>query len=119
MAVNAPGAGTIKELLANEEDTVTVGQDLVRLELGAATAGKGIEKIIPKDANAASQNSFTTPDPLPSPRKSEGLNTSPPEKPEQISHPKGSLQSTPSSKPKSENVAATLGSREERRVSDV
>jgi 2-oxoglutarate dehydrogenase E2 component (dihydrolipoamide succinyltransferase) len=36
VSVNAPAAGTIKELLANEEDTVTVGQDLVRLELGGA-----------------------------------------------------------------------------------
>ncbi|KAK3076446.1 2-oxoglutarate dehydrogenase complex E2 component, partial [Teratosphaeriaceae sp. CCFEE 6253] len=28
VAVNAPTAGTIKEFLAKEEDTVTVGQDL-------------------------------------------------------------------------------------------
>jgi len=34
VSVNAPEAGTIKEFLANEEDTVTVGQDLVRLEAG-------------------------------------------------------------------------------------
>lgn len=34
MAVNAPEAGTITEYLANEEDTVTVGQDLLKLELG-------------------------------------------------------------------------------------
>ncbi|KAG7117178.1 Dihydrolipoyllysine-residue succinyltransferase component of like protein [Verticillium longisporum] len=36
VAVNAPEAGTIKEFLVNEEDTVTVGQDIVRLELGGA-----------------------------------------------------------------------------------
>jgi 2-oxoglutarate dehydrogenase E2 component (dihydrolipoamide succinyltransferase) len=39
VAVNAPEAGTIKEFLANEEDTVTVGQDLVRLEPGGAPEG--------------------------------------------------------------------------------
>jgi 2-oxoglutarate dehydrogenase E2 component (dihydrolipoamide succinyltransferase) len=39
VAVNAPAAGTIKEFFANEEDTVTVGQDLLRLELGDAPEG--------------------------------------------------------------------------------
>ncbi|KAL8719858.1 MAG: hypothetical protein Q9225_003183 [Loekoesia sp. 1 TL-2023] len=34
VAVNAPQAGTVKEYLAKEEDTVTVGQDIVKLELG-------------------------------------------------------------------------------------
>ncbi|KAJ3788503.1 dihydrolipoamide succinyltransferase [Lentinula aff. detonsa] len=34
VSVNAPSAGTIKELLANEEDTVTVGQDLFVFEPG-------------------------------------------------------------------------------------
>ena len=36
MAVNAPEAGTVTEYLANEEDTVTVGQDLLKLELGGS-----------------------------------------------------------------------------------
>lgn len=34
MSVNAPKAGTITEILAKEEDTVTVGQDLFKLEPG-------------------------------------------------------------------------------------
>ncbi|GJE93517.1 dihydrolipoamide succinyltransferase [Phanerochaete sordida] len=34
VSVNAPVSGTITELLAGEEDTVTVGQDLFRLEPG-------------------------------------------------------------------------------------
>ncbi|KAF8842950.1 dihydrolipoamide succinyltransferase [Paxillus ammoniavirescens] len=34
VTVNAPMAGTIVELLANEEDTVSVGQDLFRIEAG-------------------------------------------------------------------------------------
>ncbi|KAG6016668.1 hypothetical protein E4U54_000769 [Claviceps lovelessii] len=36
VAVNAPESGFIKEFLVSEEDTVTVGQDLVRIELGGA-----------------------------------------------------------------------------------
>lgn len=39
VAVNAPEAGTIKELLVSEEDTVTVGQDLLKMELGGAPSG--------------------------------------------------------------------------------
>ncbi len=37
----APAAGTIKELLAEEGDTVTVGQVIARLEVGAASASSG------------------------------------------------------------------------------
>lgn len=36
VSVNAPQAGKIVELLAQEEDTVTVGQDLFRIEPGEA-----------------------------------------------------------------------------------
>lgn len=34
VTVNAPMSGKIVELLASEEDTVTVGQDLFRIEAG-------------------------------------------------------------------------------------
>ncbi|CAG8894792.1 unnamed protein product [Penicillium nalgiovense] len=48
VSVNAPESGTIKEFLVSEEDTVTVGQDLVKLEPGAAPEGgkkdEGAEK---------------------------------------------------------------------------
>ncbi|KAJ2805189.1 hypothetical protein H4R20_002194, partial [Coemansia guatemalensis] len=37
--VNSPVAGVIRELLAKEEDTVTVGQDLFKIEEGAAAEG--------------------------------------------------------------------------------
>ncbi|TQS39371.1 hypothetical protein Golomagni_00109 [Golovinomyces magnicellulatus] len=40
VAVNAPEAGTIKELLANEDDVVVVGQDLARIELGSTPSQK-------------------------------------------------------------------------------
>lgn len=38
MSVNAPAAGKITELLVNEEDTVTVGQDLFRFAPGESSA---------------------------------------------------------------------------------
>lgn len=37
--MNSPKAGTIVELYAKEEDTVAVGADLFKLELGDAPAG--------------------------------------------------------------------------------
>ncbi|KAF9931522.1 2-oxoglutarate dehydrogenase complex E2 component [Mortierella alpina] len=39
VAVNSPKSGTILELYAKEEDTVAVGADLFKLELGDAPAG--------------------------------------------------------------------------------
>lgn len=39
VTVNAPTAGKITALLANEEDTVTVGQDLFKIEPGAEGEG--------------------------------------------------------------------------------
>jgi 2-oxoglutarate dehydrogenase E2 component (dihydrolipoamide succinyltransferase) len=39
VAVNAPASGTILEFFAEEEDTVTVGQDLVKIQLGDAPEG--------------------------------------------------------------------------------
>ncbi|KAF9392538.1 2-oxoglutarate dehydrogenase complex E2 component [Podila verticillata] len=43
VAVNSPKAGTIVELYAKEEDTVAVGADLFKLELGDAPAGGASE----------------------------------------------------------------------------
>lgn len=40
MSVNAPQSGKIVELLAAEEDTVTVGQDLFVLEPGETGGGE-------------------------------------------------------------------------------
>jgi len=38
VSVNSPHSGTITELLANEEDTVSIGQDLFRIEPGDVSA---------------------------------------------------------------------------------
>ncbi|KAI0783759.1 dihydrolipoyllysine-residue succinyltransferase 1 [Abortiporus biennis] len=57
VSVNAPTAGTITEVLANEEDTVTVGQDLFRIEPGEVAAkpaeSKPAEPAAPKEAEQA------------------------------------------------------------------
>lgn len=60
VAVNAPAAGTIKEFLASEEDTVTVGQDLVKLELGGEPGEKKAEKAKDEPKQAASEDQKTS-----------------------------------------------------------
>ena len=114
VAVNAPEAGTIKEFLVNEEDTVTVGQDLVRLELGAAPSGGDKEKgksetkepapePTKKEDSKSEEESSLPPPPPPQEKKPEPKKeTSPPKKPE--------------SKPEPKSVAPGFGNRDERRV---
>ncbi|KAF2155150.1 dihydrolipoyllysine-residue succinyltransferase component of 2-oxoglutarate dehydrogenase-like protein complex [Myriangium duriaei CBS 260.36] len=64
VAVNAPAAGTIKEFLVKEEDTVTVGQDLVKLELGGEPSGgsKDEAKSEPKDSASEKQETSSQPE---------------------------------------------------------
>ncbi|KAJ8063790.1 hypothetical protein OCU04_007651 [Sclerotinia nivalis] len=121
VAVNAPEAGTIKEFLANEEDTVTVGQDLVRLELGGAPEGGDKEKASSEPKEPASKDQSTSSDSGPSkeePKSKEQSNSSPP--PEKKAEPKETPKPKPSESKKQESSssssAPTLGSREERRV---
>ncbi|KAL8945326.1 MAG: hypothetical protein Q9211_000156 [Gyalolechia sp. 1 TL-2023] len=65
VAVNAPQAGTVKEHLAKEEDTVTVGQDLVKLELGGAPRG-GEKQVASQGPKApAPSGQATSSDPKP------------------------------------------------------
>ncbi|KIX01076.1 uncharacterized protein Z518_10142 [Rhinocladiella mackenziei CBS 650.93] len=50
VSVNAPEAGTIKELLVSEGDTVVVGQDIAKLEPGeGGGSGAGEAKEAPKE----------------------------------------------------------------------
>jgi 2-oxoglutarate dehydrogenase E2 component (dihydrolipoamide succinyltransferase) len=55
VSVNAPQAGTIVEILAQEEDTVTVGQDLFRIEAGEGSASKPQEDTKPKEQETKEQ----------------------------------------------------------------
>ncbi|KAI9052530.1 hypothetical protein LZ554_003873 [Drepanopeziza brunnea f. sp. 'monogermtubi'] len=119
VAVNAPEAGTIKEFLANEEDTVTVGQDLVRMELGEAPEGGSKEKASSEPKEPASKEQPTSSDPDPSKKdESKSASSSPPPK-EKKPEPKKETpppQQSVSKTDSQSDSAPTLGNREERRV---
>ncbi|SMQ55353.1 unnamed protein product [Zymoseptoria tritici ST99CH_3D7] len=130
VAVNAPAAGTIKEFLANEEDTVTVGQDLVKLELGGEP-GQKAEKAgsEPKEAASSDQKTSSQTEGETEKSKSEPKEESKPA-PKQESKPEPKQESKPAppkqeqkpkkeeSKPKeSESKSESpYGNREERRI---
>ncbi|KAL8874135.1 MAG: hypothetical protein Q9174_000505 [Haloplaca sp. 1 TL-2023] len=72
VAVNAPEAGTVKEYLAHEEDTVTVGQDIVKLEIGGSPEGGEKQQASQKPKAPASDKQPTSSDPEPSQTKGRG-----------------------------------------------
>lgn len=113
VAVNAPEAGTIKEFLANEEDTVVVGQELVRLELGGAPSGGS--KEAPKE-----ESKKTETESKPESNKPEPKQESKPE-PKKESAPAPSKPETPKKTEKTDSKSSSssgpsMGNREERRV---
>ncbi len=144
MSVNAPEPGTVKEYLVKEEDTVTVGQDLLKLELGGAPQGGEKERGGQEPKAPASDEQTTSSHPEP---KQDGSNadkgsSQPPspstEEPEPKKEPETrkeeSKPSPPSQKepppqqkqsksqeskkpgPKTTGGETAYGSREERRV---
>lgn len=108
--MNAPEAGTIVEFFAAEEDTVIVGQDLLRLELGGTRPeGSG-------EAKAAKEEPKGPADPKQEPAK-EGRVEAPKSAP--AAPPK---QAEPKQEPKKQDApgsyaSSPFGQREERRVS--
>ncbi|KAJ5110738.1 Dihydrolipoyllysine-residue succinyltransferase [Penicillium argentinense] len=107
VSVNAPDSGTIKEFLVNEEDTVTVGQDLVKLELGGAPEGGKKEAPEQSKEPAAEKPKESAPEPE-KPKETQASKPAPaPEKPKET--PKPEPTKTSDSKP-------AVGGREERRV---
>ncbi|KAF7623342.1 putative dihydrolipoamide succinyltransferase [Aspergillus flavus] len=110
VSVNAPEAGTIKELLVNEEDTVTVGQELAKLELGGAPETK-TEEATEKPKEPASTEEPKAPEPE-QPKSAKDS-----EKPA-ASEPGSSKQPQPAaSKPDiPDDAKPSPGNREERRV---
>ncbi|KAI9567461.1 hypothetical protein HD554DRAFT_2107359 [Boletus coccyginus] len=109
VTVNAPVSGTIVELLAKEEDTVTVGQELFRIEGGEVAAAppqeeKTPEKVThadsPKPAEAAPPKEQPTPSPAPSQKST-------PEAPKVVKQ---------ESKPEAAAPSKVPGSRNETRV---
>ena len=132
VAVNAPEAGTIKEFLVNEEDTVTVGQEIVKLESGGAPSGGAKEeaKSEPKDAAPSSQETSSQPEggkekeAPKEEKKPEPKQESKPEPPKQESKPAPPKQEKKPEKkpePKKDDKSApkqesAYGQRDERRV---
>ncbi|PYH95196.1 dihydrolipoamide succinyltransferase [Aspergillus ellipticus CBS 707.79] len=113
VSVNAPESGTIKELLVSEEDTVTVGQDLVRLELGGGPEVKKEEPTEKPSAPAAADKpTASEPEHQKAPKtpsSSEKATTPAPESPKKA-------ESTAPKEQASEDAKPNLGGREERRV---
>lgn len=114
ISVNAPEAGTIAELLVKEEDTVTVGQDLIKLELGGAppegkkeeTAKEEPKEPAPKEQETASQPEPSKQETKPEPPKQESKPQPPPQQEKKPAPPKEESKKTES----------PFGNREERRV---
>lgn len=137
VAVNAPEPGTIKEFLANEEDTVTVGQDLLKLELGGPPKGGEKQQGSQKPKSPAPDEQSTSSDPEPQkdkgkseqespppppspekesePSKQESKPSPPPKEPSKHKEPSPKPQESKKPEPKSKDTAP-LGNREERRV---
>jgi len=114
VAVNAPEAGTIKEFLVNEEDTVTVGQDIVRLELGGAPKEGGAEKPAASETKEAAPKDSTSapaPEKAPEPKQETKPAAAPAPTPAKKEAPAPKQEATPA-----KEAPATLGNREERRV---
>jgi len=120
VAVNAPEAGILKELLANEEDTVVVDQEIAKIEPGSAPEGgdKSESKEPPKkedastDAKPAPVEAENKPQPKQESQTEPSSKPSPPPEPKKESAPKPSQPS----KDSSATSGPVLGSREERRV---
>ncbi|KID92551.1 Dihydrolipoamide succinyltransferase [Metarhizium guizhouense ARSEF 977] len=118
VAVNAPEAGTIKEFLVSEEDTVTVGQDLVRIELGGAPSGSKEEPAASKDeAKEATESEPVKTETKPQ-QSQTSLNPEPKqtEKPATTRAASKEAQSAQSEPSQTSTASASTGSREERRV---
>ncbi|EQB43840.1 hypothetical protein CGLO_17465 [Colletotrichum gloeosporioides Cg-14] len=114
--------GVIKEFLVNEEDTVTVGQDIVKLELGGEKPSSSSED--PSEGKTTSDKSAAEPESQPEPSKSESK-PEPKDEPQPVSKPAAppaketKETSKAASSPSKETASSTgpsLGSREERRV---
>ncbi|OJJ43333.1 hypothetical protein ASPZODRAFT_136177 [Penicilliopsis zonata CBS 506.65] len=112
VSVNAPESGTIKEFLVNEEDTVTVGQDLVRIEAGGAPSESKKEEATeqPKEPAATKETQPSKESETSAPSK-----PSPAPEPSKAPAPQKSQPEPPKAAPASESKP-TLGNREERRV---
>ena len=113
VSVNAPESGTITELLANEGDTVTVGQEIAKLEPGSGGGGGGAEKEeAPKEEKPAEPKKEEQP------KKDDTPAPPPPPKKEDKPAPPKEEKKAPPKEEKSEGIKspAGKGNRNENRV---
>lgn len=123
VSVHAPEAGTIKELLANEEDTVIVGQDLARLEAGESEGGSKQADQQPKEPAPSDQKKSSDPQEEGEPSKGEQRQPpqeqkapAPPPKEEKAPSPPKSKEGKKPDQPKPAESPFGAGSRGENRV---
>lgn len=126
--INATAAGTIKEFLANEEDTVSVGQDLVVLDTEGSPSEKpkeeeGGKKEEPKKEESKPKEEESKPQPSqqeskhePPKQQEKPKQESKPEPPKQQEKPKQESSKQDDSKQQQQQQTSPFGSREERRV---
>ncbi|KEF53649.1 dihydrolipoyllysine-residue succinyltransferase, E2 component [Exophiala aquamarina CBS 119918] len=100
VSVNAPQAGTIKELLVSEGDTVTVGQDIAKLEPGEGGGG-GAQEAKEEPKAPASDEQPTSSDPEPKKEEKEADAPPPPKKEEKPAPPKEEKKPAPPKQEKS------------------
>ncbi|KAJ2262846.1 2-oxoglutarate dehydrogenase complex E2 component [Coemansia sp. RSA 376] len=111
--VNSPVGGVIRELLAKEEDTVVVGQDLFKIEEGAVVEG-GAAQSAPKAEEPSSSEPIAA-----APKKSEPAAATPkeaakPAAPKEAAAPAPAKESKPAAS--TSPVSFSTGERSERRV---
>jgi 2-oxoglutarate dehydrogenase E2 component (dihydrolipoamide succinyltransferase) len=99
VSVNAPEAGTIKEFLVGEGDTVTVGQEIAKLEPGEGGGG-GAKEASSEAKEPASKDQPTSSDPEPKKEEPKKAEAPPPKKEEKPAPPKE--ESKPAPKPREE-----------------
>lgn len=111
VSVNAPFSGTITELLASPDDTVTVGQPLVKIEPGEGS-GAPKKEAAPKEDAAPKEEAAPKKEeaPAPTPKKEEAP------APKKEEAPKKKEAAPKKEQPASEPAAAAPGSRTENRV---
>ncbi|KAL4992976.1 hypothetical protein BDV10DRAFT_179956 [Aspergillus recurvatus] len=115
VSVNAPESGVIKELLVNEEDTVTVGQDLVKLEAGGAPEKKS-EEANEKPKEPASTSSEAEKPKAPEPAPPSSAPEKGPQSTKTQAETSRPTQEAASKSRATEEAKPALGNREERRV---
>ena len=114
MSVNAPSAGKIVELLAKEEDTVTVGADLFRIEAGSeggeSKPAESKPAEAPKEEAPKKEETPAKQEEAPKPKETAAAPPPPPKEEKKVEQKKEQKPATPAPEKR------VAGSRNETRV---